>query len=145
MKAWHEFSQKYGTSTTNNIELTNWAKGLEIKPFRCVMRDEIKDLPQFGYFIFNIQTSEEPGAHWSALYSDPNKVYLFDSYALPPLKEIINKFNHTKNRYCGDWHEQIQSFDKSYCGQMALYFLYRMKNSEKNISDFKTIFSTLKK
>ena len=142
---WIEFQRRYGTNTTNNIELTNWARQLKVKPFKCVMRDEVKDLPQYGYFIINIQTAEEPGAHWSSVYSNPTTVYFFDSYALPPYEEVIEKFNHTKNRYSGDYHEQIQTFDKKYCGQMALFFLYRMSKAQtKSLEDFKNIFELLK-
>ena len=68
--------------------------------------------------------------HHSAIYSNPKTVYFFDSFALPPTLEIIEKFNHTKNRICGDNEEQIQTFDKKYCGQMALYFLHRINKGD---------------
>ena len=142
---WKKFTQRFGTDTTTNIQLMNFAKQLGLKPFRCVMRDEIKSLPQFGYFIVNIQTSNENGVHWSAIYSDKKRVYFFDSYALPPLKEVLEKFNHTNERWCEDWHEQIQTFDKKYCGQMSLYFLYRMsKSKNKNLEDYKNILQSIK-
>ena len=128
--SWNDFKQLFGTETSTNFDLIRWAKYLKLKPFKYAMRDEIKDLPQYGYFITNIHTSKERGVHHSALYSDVNKVYFFDSYALPPTLEILNKFNHTNNRICGDMEEQIQTFDKKYCGQMALYFLYRIKNGD---------------
>ena len=133
---WKEFKQTFGTDTSTNFDLIRWAKYLRLKPFRYAMRDEIKDLPQYGlhgsgaYFITNIHTSEERGVHHSAIYSDKDKVYYFDSFALPPTLEIIDKFNHTKNRICGDQDEQIQTFDKKYCGQMALYFLHRIDKGD---------------
>lgn len=131
---WNKFKMKFGTQTTSNLDLIKHAKMLKIKPFRCLMRDEIKLLKgkdRFGYFIVNIHTSDQPGVHWSSIYSDKDKVYFFDSYALPPLKEIIDTFNHTNNRYCGDWHEQIQTFDKSYCGQISMYVLYKLFHCKK--------------
>ena len=138
---WNKFKIKFGTQSTSNIELIKYAKMLKIKPFKCLMRDEIGSLKnKYGYFIVNIHTSSQPGVHWSAVYSDRDRVYFFDSYALPPLKEIVDTFNHTDNRYCGDWHEQIQTFDKSYCGQLSLYVLYRLKNCKnKTKEDFQNI------
>ncbi len=42
--------------------------------------------------IVNIETSKDQGAHWSCFHqSKINKCY-FDSYGLPPQKEIIKKF-----------------------------------------------------
>lgn len=130
IRSWKEFKQKFGTDTTTNFDLIRWAKHLSIKPFHYAMRDEIKFLPQYGYFITNIHTSQERGVHHSAIYSDKDKVYYFDSYALPPTLEIIEKFNHTNNRICGDQEEQIQTFEKKYCGQMALFFLHRINKGE---------------
>ena len=145
---WRKFKQKFGVDTTKNYELIQYAKRLKLKPFRCVMRDEIKDLPKYGYFIVNIQLSSQTGAHWSAVYSNSKVVYFFDSYALPPTKyypEILEKFNHTSKRYCPDWHEQIQTFDKKYCGQMALYFLYKMsKSKKKSLQDYFDILESIK-
>ena len=144
MSTWKKFKQKFGTSTTTMSELISYAHHLKLKPFRCVMRDQVKDLPQYGYFIINIQTNKANGAHWSAVYSDPNKVYFFDSYALPPnvmYPEIAKKFNHTTNRICGDKDEQIQTYGKEYCGQMALYFLYRISKG----SSYKDILQDIKR
>ena len=131
---WKEFKQTFGTHTTTNFDLLRWAKYLKIKPFYYVMRDEIKELPDpktnIIYAITNIHTSKERGVHHSAIYSgaDPSghSILFFDSYALPPTKEILEKFNHTENRICGDEKEQLQFItkDQQFCGQMALYFLY---------------------
>ena len=133
---WNTFKQTFGTDTSTNFDLIRWAKYLRIKPFYYAMRDEIKDLPQYGYFITNIHTSKERGVHHSAIYSHRDatgdsandRVYFFDSYALPPTLEIIEKFNHTNNRICGDSDEEKQDIfkDQKYCGQMALYFLYQI-------------------
>jgi hypothetical protein len=112
---WNDFKKIFGTSTSTNFDLIRWAKYLKIKPFYYAMRDEIKDLPNYGNFMTNIHTSKERGVHHSAIYSDVSKVYFFDSYALPPTLEIIQKFDHTDNRICGD---------------MALFFLHRINKGD---------------
>ena len=103
------------------------------------MRDEIKDLPQYGYFITNIHTSKERGVHHSAIYSDKDKVFFFDSYALPPVEEILEKFNHTGKIIYGDEEEQIQTSEDKYCGQMSLYFLYSISQGKSFIEILKDL------
>ena len=63
--------------------------------------------------------------------SKDGKKYWFDSYGLPPLKEIINKFRSPI--MAADF--QIQDFGMKYCGQLALYVLYRLSKAEKWIRD----------
>jgi hypothetical protein len=39
-----EFLNKYGTDSTSNFDLMRWAKELNIKPFKVLMRNELKSL-----------------------------------------------------------------------------------------------------
>ena len=124
-----------GTNTTNNIELLNWGKRLGIQNLQVLMIDEIKNcnmtLPI--NIIVNIETSKDQGAHWScfhhskstAVYDSINKCY-FDSYGLPPQKEIIKKFKSPiiVNDFI------IQDFNTKICGQFCLYVLYKLNNGE---------------
>ena len=59
-------------------------------------------------------------------YSKRWKKYWFDSYGLPPLKEIIDKFKSPI--LAADF--QIQDFGMKYCGQLALYILYKLNNKD---------------
>ena len=94
------------------------------------MRDEIKDfnlkkLPL--NLIVNIDPKKEGGVHWSCFHVAENgKKYWFDSYGLPPLKEIIDKFKSPI--LAADF--QIQDFGMKYCGQLALYILYKLNNKD---------------
>ena len=125
-----EFLNHYGVNTTNNFQLLHWAKQLKIKNFHVLMRDEIKDfnlkkLPL--NLIVNIDPKKEGGVHWSCFHiAKDGKKYWFDSYGLPPLKEIIDKFKSPI--LAADF--QIQDFGMKYCGQLALYILYKLSNKD---------------
>ena len=125
-----EFLNHYGVNTTNNFQLLHWAKQLKIKNFHVLMRDEIKDfnlkkLPL--NLIVNIDPKKEEGVHWSCFHiAKDGKKYWFDSYGLPPLKEIIDKLKSPI--LVADF--QIQDFGMKYCGQLALYILYKLNNKD---------------
>ena len=136
-----KFLNKYGTDTTNNFQLLHWGKQLKLKNFHVIMKDEIKHIDNnkpIINLITNIQNSNEPGAHWSAFHKDDNKNFKnfkhfwYDSYGRPPDQEIITKFGKGTIIASDD---QNQQFGTTYCGQLALYFLYRINKGDnyKNI------------
>ena len=112
-----EFFKRFGKSTSSNIELLNYAKQLHLKPFKIVMRDEIKEVKADDYVITNLHESHEPGIHWNCF----NKDKFFDSYGLPPVKEIKEVL---KSGIYSDF--QIQEFNKKFCGQLSLYVLFML-------------------
>ena len=123
------FLRKYGVNTTNNFQLLHWGKQLKIPNFRVLMRDEIIQTPLTTpiNIITNNNTSKQNGTHWSCFHVNRNgEKFWFDSYASPPLKEIIEIFKSpilaNTSRY--------QDFNTSYCGQMCLYFLYQINNGK---------------
>ena len=66
------------------------------------MRDDI--LPSNGCFIINLESKDEDGSHWTAVYE---KEY-YDSFGLPPPNELkhlklYNRMQHqgTKSPLCG--------------------------------------------
>lgn len=136
-----EFLNLYGVNTTNNFQLLHWAKKLKIKNFSVLMRDEImttkfSKLPV--NIIVNIDPKTEGGIHWSCFHiATDGKKYWFDSYGLPPLKEIIDKFRRKTKSVPTDAKSpiiaadfQIQDFGMKYCGQLALYILYKLNRKE---------------
>ena len=61
-----DFIHRFGGGSTSNIQLTNWAKELNIPNFRVIMRDEVKSLktPANGKplnFIVNLDHSSNEG------------------------------------------------------------------------------------
>ena len=125
-----EFLEVYGNSTTSNIDLRKWAEGLKIPYFHCIMKDEIENLSDLGIplnVIINLQTSNEKGSDWNALYVGDEIAFYFSSYALSPLKGVVSFLDHlvdVKNRFYNT--TALQRFDESFCGQLSLYFLYRI-------------------
>ena len=102
------------------------------------MRDEIKEMTDADFkkplnIITNNNTSDENGSHWSAFYKKDENVFdsvpqkfWFDSYGLPVLEEIVQTF---KSPILGNT-SKFQEFDTSYCGQLSLYFLYKINNGK---------------
>lgn len=77
-----------------------------------------------AFYIFNLDTSKEPGSHWVSIMLDPcgNNFY-FDSYGDPPENENFEKFMQLS--YCYNNHE-FQSIFSSNCGQWCMYFIWHM-------------------
>ena len=142
-----EFIDRYGVDTTNNFQLLYWAKQLKLKNFCVLMKDEIKDIdfkPNLN-LITNIECSDKSGAHWSAFHKGAKFTafdkafnhFWYDSYGRPPDQEIIDKFGQGSIIASDD---QNQKFGTRCCGQLALYFLYRINNGD----PFDKIISELK-
>ena len=72
-----------------------------------------------------------------AAFDKAFKHFWYDSYGRPPDEEIIKKFGQGSIIASDD---QNQKFGTTYCGQLALYFLYRINNSD----TFEEIISELK-
>ena len=121
------FYKRYGRDTTTNFQLIKYSKELKIPNFYVCMRDEIKSLPRNKLplnVITNIHTSAERGVHWSGIHVNKNVAYFFDSYGLPPTKEIINFLPSSGDRTHNTL--QVQDFNTSNCGQLSLFVLYRL-------------------
>jgi len=133
MLSWQDFQKKFGTKTTSNIDLYKFAKILKLKNFHVIMNDELNTIKkQFPLnVITNLHSSNQPGVHWNCFYisnsGEPKapKKYFFDSYGLPPTKEVEN-FLGKGTTYSTF---KIQENNTSYCGQLALYILYLLNFS----------------
>ena len=126
---WDEFQRQFGEDTTTNIQLMQMAKVLKIPNFYYVMRDEMGLLPKDKkplYVMTNIHTSKEKGVHHSCFYTSNGGSYFFDSYGLPPTKEV-EKF--MGSGICSTF--KIQEDGTRYCGQMSIYILHRLNQGDK--------------
>ena len=113
----------------SNLDLLYFVKKLNVGNFLGVyMRDEIakisdkKKSKKTQSYIFNIQTSREPGVHWVLFYKNPKVgVIFFDSYGQVPCREL--------REYVGDNVEiqrniySVQSDLSSECGRLCLFVL----------------------
>ena len=113
----------------SNIDLLYLAKKLGVHNFLGVfMRDEIAKISEKNKskksqsFIFNIQTSREPGVHWVLFAKSPNfGVIFFDSYGQVPCGELREYLGENveiqRNIYT------VQSDLSSECGRLCLFVL----------------------
>ena len=73
--------------------------------------------------IINTDSSDKPGEHWVAIYSDDEITEYFDSFGLPPLhQEIIKYLDSTSNQ----WHYNsltIQSVTSTTCGLFCVLYI----------------------
>jgi hypothetical protein len=143
-KTWKSFLDNYGNDTTNNFQLEKYAKDLGIPNFNCLMRDELNDLSIENLplnIIINLHTSNQKGVHWSMI-SVPNikKAYYFDSYGLPPTKEVKSFLKPIKNKICSTF--KLQDFDDKYCGIMCLYILDQLNNNNNFVNIVTHIFTS---
>ena len=88
------------------------------------MRDE-NFLPVDGCFILNLDQTDGPGTHWTAVF--PSFGFYYDPFGLPWPKEL-NKLNlHTYNSV------QHQKVTSNLCG---LYCIYVIRHLYKNPGSF---------
>ena len=139
------FLTRFGINTTTNFDLKFIAKelGLDIK---VLMRDEFQSSFDNSNtsFIINLQTSNENGSHW-VLFNDSSlgatgtpsvlvpalpMFYYFDSYGIPPLKEVTSLISPLKYNTL-----QVQPKDLKICGQLCIWVLYRMKIKKEDFED----------
>ena len=151
----------------SNFDIIRICKNLKISNFKgCFMRDEIGNLDVVSSndecFIMNLDDSNSSGTHWvSVNISDASDTsgagatgisddvatgisdvssttYYFDSFGLPPTKEI--------KKYCKEprfYNSFVfQKPNEVICGQLCLYFLYRMRKCNK---DFCTVLDEIYK
>ena len=100
----------------------NWCKYLNIPMNNIWSRDgSIPYDHKQALFIYNLEPSYVSWSHWVATYMRGNKINYFDSFGMPPFKEIVNQ---AKKRI---WHYDIKIIRfKIYtttCGYFCLYFL----------------------
>ena len=92
--------------------------------------------------VFNLDTHDNPGSHWVALFINTNKknIYYFDSYGEPiPLninKLVKNIQKQAKNngiKYNYFYNDNRHQFKNTECGMYCLYFIISMlKNKSFN-------------
>ena len=118
-----DFLNKYGEDSTSNFQLLKWAKDLDIKPFKVVMRNELYKLKKTkkNYIIANYQTSNEKGIHWVAMYRSSQQNFYFDPYGITLFKEAEEFL--VKGIYSTF---QIQPSGSKMCGQLCLFLLFKL-------------------
>jgi hypothetical protein len=129
--------------TTNNFQLEEYANKLGLPLNNILMRDEMNKLNEDGFYIINLDSSDNQGTHWTCLYFHPLKSCYFDSYGFVPPLEVEQKI---KPYIYND--ADIQDFNSEACGYYALAFikfLHDKTNKEVAFKEFLNLFKNNKK
>ena len=125
-------------TTTNDIQLKEYAKKMGLPLNNILMRDEMNYLNEEGFYIINLDNSNGNGTHWTSLFYHPLNSYYFDSYGFVPPLEVEKKIRpYIYN------DADIQDFNSEACGYYALAFikfLYDKSNKEVAFKEFLRLF-----
>ena len=105
-------------SALSNIDIEKYVKMLKINNFRgCYMRDELKNVRcntvECG--VLNLNLSNESGSHWTCWFKVNSDKYYFNSFVLPPPKELVDylgspilystfQLQGMNDQNCGKWY-----------------------------------------
>ena len=113
---------KIPDSALSNVDIEKYVKILKINNFRgCYMRDEFKNLKSNSREcgVLNLNLSNESGSHWTCWFKIKNDKYYFNSFGLPPPKELVD--------YLGSpilySTFQLQGMNDQNCGKWCLFIL----------------------
>ena len=106
---------------------------MEIPNFVGVrMRDELKGKGKpVECGIMNLNTSSEPGSHWTCYYSNDTNVFYFDSFGEPPPIELL-KYLKSDLEFSKDLPVikrnalTVQHDQSTECGSLCLFVLKKL-------------------
>lgn len=101
---------------------------MNIKNFKGVfMRDSLPPrCSDNECFIYNLDSQNSDGTHWTCVFIDKNQGCYFDSYGHGPTLEIQNYMKDINNRFYNTFI--IQSQDEIICGHYCLFVLLHLNN-----------------
>lgn len=110
-----------------DIDIKEYARG--ISDFRGVFsRDNLPEKAELrGSYIINLDSQDGKGTHWVACHVNRNEKYYFDSFGLPPPKEIVKFLNDDKNSIVYNT-SQVQNMTEVICGHLCLMVLFRLNH-----------------
>lgn len=104
--------------TLSDTDISNLCFKLNLPLENILMRDEIKDNLKQGFYVVNLDTSDNEGTHWTVVYSFPLKSVYFDSFGFVPPLELEEKI---KPYVYND--KDIQDWNSDACGWYAIAFI----------------------
>jgi len=105
-------------TTTNDLQLKEYAVKMVLPLLNILMRDEMDEINKDGFYIINLDNSNGTGTHWTSLFYHPLNSYYFDSYGFVAPLEIEQKIKPYKYN-----DAEIQDFNSKACGYYALAFI----------------------
>ena len=124
----------------SNFDLLDWCQYLKIPIKNVLSRDQtVPHKHKLALFIYNLEPSYMNGSHWVSTYAKDNVINYFDSFGLPPFKELVD---HAKRKNLTLLHQdqQLQNLYSVTCGYFCLYFLNEM-NKGVDYFDLLQVFS----
>ena len=121
-----------------NIQLTDLADKMGLPLNDILMRDEMNELKDGGFYIINLDTSNNNGTHWTALYFHPLQSYYCDSFGFVPPLEVEQRIKPYLYN-----NKDIQDFNSEACGYYCLAFikfLYDKNDKELAFKEFLKMF-----
>lgn len=112
-----------GTGLTYSTDLNKTAKKMFGSKFNGVYAaDQVNQLQKDGYFIFNLDKSNQPGSHWIAVIKNDSGIMVYDSFGRSSKQIIPNIYVITHNVKDTE-HDAEQKILEENCGARALAFL----------------------
>jgi hypothetical protein len=108
----------------SNLDIADYIKHSPLRQYfqGVYSRDEnLPDLRPKSAIIINLDDLDGPGTHWVALCRSGQNYIYFDSYALPPPKELTEKYKPIHYNTT-----RIQDFNTFYCGHFCLMFCEKL-------------------
>jgi hypothetical protein len=138
------FLQENHLPETFDIDLDviciNMAKKYNYQYFGSIMKDQLKLIPDIDkvFMIINYDKSNQTGSHWVALIKNGRNIFYFDSYAIPPLQKVFDRYSPiTNNIYYSN--TPIQKTGSNICGQLCIAFfdeMFKKGVTNKSFLDF---------
>ena len=131
----HIFNLSIPDKPLTNIELSTYARELEIPHFRGVFMSDTLPLYPFNVEsgIVNFNTSNHAGSHWVCYYRNKTDRIYFDSYGKITPVEIQRYLKTGTDRGMEVIQRNtdiVQAANTSVCGHLCLFVLKSLANGE---------------
>ena len=124
----------------SNYEIEAIAKHYHLPWIDCCMKDELPKNIQDGYYIINLESSNQGnGTHWTTLIVQPDLAVFCDSFGAPPSVEIINFVKKRKGIRFAFNNEIIQDIHSSNCGFFCLYLIWFVNKNKSKMGLLQTV------
>ena len=114
--------KKMDDFTINKILLSN--KVTKYSFIGVFSSDTLPSYAQTGYYVVNLDTSQQPGSHWIAIKISKSKCKneYFDSYGLGPPTVRFKRFMKYNYIYIS---KRLQHSLSTTCAQWCIYYIWR--------------------
>ena len=94
-------------------------------------RDNVPQLSN-RFYIINLDDLQGPGTHWVVVFNIGKPCIYFDSFAVPPPKEVIKRMLKTKKDLVRNTY-RIQDLTSDNCGFFCIYVIDELQKNRQLI------------